>query len=112
MNNQEIRKSGTISAVVRLMPGESVSYKSNYVFGMVTQRPLVGIGSKATYRIRLRNDDFGYIFVSRKHLGLFGKYPLMEQGGVWFPDYDMPQPERYRAIPNSLQPKPLTASGI
>jgi hypothetical protein len=110
MNNQEIRKSGTISGVVRLMPGESVSYKSDYIFGIVTPLPLVGIGSKATYRIRLRNDDFGYIFVSRKHLGLFGKYPLMEQGGVWFPDYDMPQAENYRAIPNSLLPKPLTAS--
>jgi hypothetical protein len=110
MNNQEIRKSGRNSGFVRLLPGESVSYKSDYVFGILNPRPLVGVGSKASYRIRLRNDDFGYIFVSRKHLGVFGKYPLMEQEGVWFPDYDMPQAENYRAIPNSLQSKPLTAS--
>ena len=88
------------------------SYKSDYIFGIVTPRPLVGIGSIASYRIRLRPDDFGYIFVSRKHLGIFGKYPLMETHGVWFPDYDMPQAENYRAIPNSLQPKPLTASPL
>lgn len=92
-------KSGDRPAFIKLGPGEQVEPMSpGYVFGVTNPHPVVGIGSVSSYRIRLRHDDFGYIFVSRKHLGLFGKYPLIEKHGVWFPDYDMPQAENIRPV--------------
>ena len=75
----------------------------NYIFGIHPPRPVVGIPQGASYRIRMRDEDFAYIFVSRKDVGIFGKYLLMEKDGAWSPNYAMPQSENHRATPNSLQ---------